>query len=68
MKKSILALSSALLFAVTGLSAAETTLVSLKGNDANFNKVVRGGVKARELTAEGLVIKANGPVYSTYII
>lgn len=69
MKKSILALSSVLLFAVTGLLAGETTLISLKGNDPNFNKVFRGGVNAKfkSITADGLVVKGNGPIYTSAI-
>ena len=64
MKKSIIALSSALLFAASGLMAGEVSMISLKGNDQNFLKVFRGGVRAKAVTEEGFIIKGNGPVYS----
>ncbi|MBE6405669.1 MAG: hypothetical protein E7040_06580 [Lentisphaerae bacterium] len=64
MKKSIIALSSALLFTVSGLIAGEVSMISLKGNDPNFTKIFRGGVRAKEVTADGFIIKGNGPVYT----
>ena len=64
MKKSIIALSGALLFTVSGLIAGEVSMISLKGNDPNFTKIFRGGVRAKEVTADGFIIKGNGPVYT----
>ena len=64
MKKAFIAFGGAIFFLTTGLFAEEETILSLKGNDPEFTRIFRGGVKEKTVNEEGLIVKANGPVYS----